>query len=804
MIRLTSWCTFFVLWLVLACSASAQSRADADSPGLESGAIVTGVGFVRSGQWSQLRTTVRNPTASDVSLTVVNTFGKSTNLQFGTTLWLPANSRRVIDLPARVSEYEQVEPRKGLDIASMLLSRTSAGREKTWLSREAGQALVESSTGQNISMLGSSEDVLFDLVSMVRQLQESEKGVRTIRSEFAPLTAMAWEPLAAVVISQTPDLNARQLHALRTWLSSGGKVWLMLGDMDPAFASALLGDLWDIAIVDHTRLSRVTFGRTKQAGDEYDQPVTLVRAMPGSATVLSRVGEWPAAMSIPVGKGQVIVTTLDARAWMTKQAKPSLEQVAEILLDRTRPSSTVQDAASELAATRIGRPIVSRTVVLTILILMIVLMTLAGVYFYRTQRLEWMGAVAPGLAILTAMILLGIGKARQGEVPLTISTVNIIRVTPALNQGIAQGSTAVYSPSTEDGPLQATTGGMVWPDLQGLQGRVIRLLVTDIGKWQWQGVEFSSGVIRTGALDQTIQFKEPVSMQGRFGPDGLEVFGKLGSMSSMRDMLLAAPGGVMSLDVASQTAGSPQSDERTFIAGLGNVLPANEYVRASGAILSEEQQQRQAFYRKVFKSTSELPSEPSIIGWVNNLTSGLALDHQHVSQTASLLMIPLNMQRAKAGTQVVVPSTFMPFELVKVPGRRASATIYNKSTNEWIAVTSSVRLALEFTLPDSVLPLEIESATFTLGIRAPGRQVDLYTRAGLKGEPAYSQANPSGKLVYAFGPASGLKPDAQGRIMIIVNVGESPSEDEIWSINSVSLHIQGMALPARSSSRPGR
>lgn len=802
--RLTSWCTFLVLWMVLAASAAAQTRSNDNQPAIDSGAVVTGVTFVKAGEWTQLRNIVGNPTANDVNVIVVNTLGSASNVQFGTTLWLPPHSMRVIDLPARVSDDEHVKPRSGLEIQTMLLSQTDTGREKSWLSRQTGQGIVEGNT-LNISILGQSDDHVFDLASEIRLTAENEKGVRAIPFLTAPFTVLAWQPLSAVIIPQTPKLDARQMDAMRSWLLAGGKIWLMLDQVDPAFASELLGDLWDVAVLDDVRLSRVTFGRTKQAGDEYDQPVKMVRTLPGSAKILSNVGPWPASMSISAGKGEVIVTTLEARAWKTKHAKATMQQIGSHLLVRGVRQGPLAQAANDLAATSIGRPIVGRNVVLSILLVMIILMIAAGIVFYRMGRLEYMGAVAPAIAVLVALILLGIGKSRQGEVPLTISTVSIMHVTPELGQAVVMGSTAVYSPAMQQGPLQATTGGMVWPDLSGLQGRVVRLLVNDLNTWKWQGVEFSSGVIRTGWFEQTIRLDQPITLKGKFGAKGLQLQANLGPLADMRDMLLATPGGIMSLATENPTA-SDVMTMQNYSAGPDNVLEARQYVAAGGAMLSEEQQQRQAFYAQLYNTPSGLPDQPNLMGWVKNLSPGLKLDDAFDERSASLVMIPLEMEAPAAGDEVLVPSTFMAFDVVRVPGERTSATVYNRNTGEWIPITNPTRMALAFTLPPSVLPLEIERATFTLAIRAPGRTVELFTREGVKGEPVYSQDSPTGSLVFEFGPEHKLKADAHGTVLVIVGVGDEENS-QLWEVRGVKLQVQGRkpaSISAAKKAAPGK
>lgn len=442
---------------------------------------------------------------------------------------------------------------------------------------------------------------------------------------------------------------------------------------------------------------------------------------------------------------------------------------------------------------------------MTILLIMIVLMIAGGIIFYRMDKLEWMGAAAPALAVVVALILLGIGKARQGEVPLTISTVSVMHVSPQLRQGVSTGSMAVYSPSMEQGPLQATTGGVVWPDLSGLQGRVVRFLVTDLGKWKWQGVEFSSGVIRTGLLEQSVQFDQSMSLQGRFGPRGLELNADLGPLSAMHDMLLATPGGVMSLEELkedeSQGVGA-KGDLRRFVAGPGNVLAAGRFVRAS-AMLSEEQQQRQAFYAQVFGTPSALPKQPSLIGWAMNMSSGLRLEDGFDERSATLMVIPIVLHSPVVGAEVMVPSTFMSFDVVKVPGENTSATVYNRATGEWIAVTNPTRMALAFKLPESVLPVTIDRAKFTMAIRAPGRTVALFTREGLKGEPAYSVNGPTGEVAFEFDKDHPVKTDAQGRVLVIVTVGDHSdlNNPPLWKISGVKLEVQGKAAAAKGKAR---
>lgn len=773
--------------------ASAQDTGQKVHPELVSGATMPGVGYMRPGHWLMLRHTVTNPTSEGAQLVVAGSVGNYPNIQFGTQVWLPPMSRRNVDLMARVNENEKPGRRvSALSSQSLLLLPSGDGGERSWLSRKDSQGMLNMSS-YTLAFLGEADDALYDLATLARGPGSDEKGLRSIRSPDAPAAVEAWRALDGLIIVSTPDLSPLQMRALRQWVFSGGRVWIMLDRVDESFVTQLLGDVWRVAVVDEVDLSRVVVGNTKQAGDEYPQPVKLVRTIAPRVQVIETVGQWPLALAMDAGQGRVLVTTLSARAMLTKQTRPVVDTIGMDLLRRTATDEALTTAAGQLAAQGIGRQIVGRALVLWTLVLLLVAMTVAGLLLHKRGKLEWMGVAGPVLAVLAGAFLLGIGKARQGQVPLTISSVGVVNVNPQQQLASRKAAVAVYSPSTEQGPLAAVAGGSLWPQMTGLQGRVVRLLATDLDQWKWQNVEFSAGAIRTGWLEQDITLQQPMWARGSFGPQGLEVQVNLGGYGPLEDTLLLTASGAASVTPADASAADLPRGAQGYVVRPGATMEKGQYMQAQGALLSDRQQQRQAFYKGLFEK-GNLPDQPSVVGWTRHLPVGLELPGEYELQNQNMLVIPIDLKATAPGQRVVIPAVFLPFRFDRLPGEGAPPTIYNPVSREWITeLTDPMRMVLAFDLPESVLPLKLQEASLTLTLRAPGRTVQVFAPANRRGEPVASVTSPSGQTTLDVS-ALGQSLTAQDRqVTLILDIGEA-SNQQLWGLTDITLQVAGQVL----------
>jgi len=794
--RLILLCVSLLVWMSGAVAAQGQDRG-ASSPRVDSAAVVSGVGFASPGRWAQLRNTVINPTDQPQNVILLNSLGKSTNLQYAQSVWLPPKSQRVVDVLVRMNPDETIPSRQGLPIQTMLLQDTAGGTERGWLSRYAGQVIVEQGTA--VSLLGLGDDAMYDVLGKMRSANDGGKGLRSVRTDSLPRTPQAWEGQRVLaIVDSLPDMDPQAMRALQGWLYSGGSIWIMLDRVSESFIQNLLGDNWQVTVIDEVELSRVVFGRTRQAGDTYEKPVKLVRTLPNGAQVLSQVGDWPAAMSIPVGQGQVVVTTLEARAWLTKQASDPIGDVGNALMRRAPYDEPVVTAAASLAAQSVGRQIVNRSVVLLVLAVMTLAILVIGLLLHRQGRLEWMGIIGPAMAVVAAVVLLVVGQKQQGQVPLTIASMQHVTVVPGTSHATVRGAAAVYSPDTHAGPLQITRGGSFWPDMTNLEGKVVRLLQTDLDQWQWQNVEFSSGVIRTGSYHQTIYLNQPVYAYGQFGPQGVTIETSLGQLGRPEDALIVSRNGGVWLESAPADqagSGDAASSSVKLYATPAMTLSHGEYLRSGNHVIADVQTRRQLFFKQAF-DRSTLPAEPALMAWTHQPGTGLTLSGDPEARDTALVTVPIQWRPVPAGTRVVIPSAFLEIEQVRGMGQMSGASLYTQE-GTWLESNNSTRMTLAVNVPESVLPFKADKAELLLSIRAPGRKVEVRATHRPNGELLASFDSPSMGVNRIDVTSLAQNITAQkNRIELVIEVSDATGNEQPWKINSLQMELSGQVLEA--------
>src|SRR5437660_5913508 len=81
----------------------------------------------------------------------------------------------------------------------------------------------------------------------------------------------------------------------------------------------------------------------------------------------------------------------------------------------------------------------------------------------------------------------------------------------------------------------------IYLDTEGLEGRALRRVQTDLDRWHWENLDLPPGV-RTGPFRHTVRTAEPVEATVRFGPDGVEGRVTPGPFGRIEDALLSTPG----------------------------------------------------------------------------------------------------------------------------------------------------------------------------------------------------------------------------------------------------------------------
>ncbi|MAE65740.1 MAG: hypothetical protein CMJ18_15835 [Phycisphaeraceae bacterium] len=861
---------------------------------LPGGVATSGLQFAREDTWTIGRSEIINPTDESGEFLLAISFLPTPYVQYTWKVWVPAQSRREVYVPIRAQEISE---ERGVDVEVMLDpdAKTVKAREKGLMRLEKGRPAMGMLRDRN-------DDPAAIAATAMRLGARQPRRIAYLRDRSVPPIFVGWEGLDSLVISHdAPNLDPAQMDALRDWLVSGGRLWVIAEQVDPALLARLLGDDWTCEIMDHVELNRFTIaGANASAELDFEVPVDMARVYAPGWEVIHEVRGWPASLVKRFGLGWVVVTTVGPRAWYEigwekkpdkpdKRVEVPREPLRELGRIITRNYDKPPLPAGELAAFaagQIGHKTLDRAWVGWILGTYVVLFAVSGLFLTRARRLEHSAWLGSGLAVVASLALVGVGVAHQGKVPLTIAEAQVARIVPHQHHAIVNGALAIYSPTEDKGPLKAEAGGGVWPNLSLQKGEQLRLRWDDVDKWVWDGLRLPSGAVLSARFRHTVGLEEQVSASIRFGPDGVE--GRLvpGPFKKFEDSVLLTPRG--------QFAVSLKSD-RTFRIGTGDELGRGSYV--GGTTMSNEQIRRQALLRKMFEArirrapifelesdepqhealakpeltdsirrsfasarTGKVkltrrarisilmhgakwrivdeqkgrerlfdilyedgalnvydvtqtagpqhagaasyhhPSVATLYAWTDAFPLGFTLPQDPVIDSTNVIALPVDIEPTPPGTRVTIPSGFIEFDPWRIAGKAGGSTLYKKDRDEWVESSNRSEIVLRFQLPPSTLPLEIESARWTIVMDAPGRDVEaeyLDVTPGVDGGDPEIRTVPLDDARSKIGvwqidlPASTVRHDADGGIVVGLKVGDAGGAAGQWKIERMQMTVTG-------------
>ncbi len=679
-----------------------------------------------------------------------------------------------------------------------------------------------------------------------------------------PPMFIGWQGQDTVVLARgDTEMDPAQIDALRQWILSGGRLWVMADQVDPGFLAALLRDDWTGQIVDRVALNEftVTDGSGGDAISEFEQPVEMVRLLAPDWRVIHHVRDWPASLYRQVGLGGVWITTIGPRAWYylapqkhyrTGQEQPNkptpqptLEQLAgdwpgfnQRMTEPPLPADLLERETVKM----IGHKILSRTPVGWILGLLCVVAVGFAVGFARKRRLEYSALASVVCAIVATGALLLIGSINQAQTPLTMAQTQFAQILPAQRTAVVNGVLAIYSPDKDRGPLMATSGGVVWPNLKSQGNEWLRMKWNDFDQWVWDGLQLPKGQPITVRFRQVFEFTDPVAVTAQFGPEGLAGSIKPGKFQPFEDAVLATSAGAHAVR---------RGASGTFT--LYDQLKRREYFESK--ILDTVRQRRLALYRGLLNperwrvtlkdgnriggllvgrdlekvrllldgtvkeiDSSQIvttsverpkgyPPRPMLLWWTAALGKkdlGFVLpEKQHAQHKGTALVaVPVDIRPTPTDTRVKVSGVFMPFRVVRGPTNRGSTTLYTKGTGVWESTAQPATVVIAYQLPPQVLPLKIKGGRWTIKIDASRREVETFFATDTELLPVPNSGG-SGSLQVDLSALDGrIQPNERGELVLALRVGEGRVQESMWRINDMSVWVEGVVeQPGESHER---
>jgi hypothetical protein len=389
--------------------------------------------------------------------------------------------------------------------------------------------------------------------------------------------------------------------------------------------------------------------------------------------------------------------------------------------------------------------------------------------------LAWVGPVA---ALSTGVAFMTLGEASRRAVSPTVAVVQRVAVNPGSPEVSVAGLLGHY---TEGGPanIGSTRGGLLELDMSGLEGQTRRLVTTDIDAWHWENLTLPTGV-RLASYASVAPTSETISCVAHFSGKGLA--GKLsaGRFHGLADVVIQAP---------SRRAFSMRlSPDGSFLIGENDLLAPDQFV--AGTVLTDDQQKRQAIYRRLLSDSRAQRSseEATVYVWADPISAPFDFGSQLRSVGSALILLALELEHAPAETLVTVPRGFMSYRRILEAG----------ATQPNLEGQAAIDQHLRFQLPPSVLPLQVEKARLWAKVESPSRRftVSGHLQNGLV--QLKSEHSPVDPLQIEITQHDLLVVDENGGLHLDIAVSDAdPALDEQppkWSIQTLELEVVGRTL----------
>ena len=821
-------------------SAGAQSKpsANPESPAvgnnapsstirfsLESYSRLGAYSFVPE-QWCDLHLRFENTGESTRNLICTSYFESDPSLQYGRQVWLPPHARMSLSHPALIPR-ESRDQGKSINIHSLLIERNDGAEvllktESEQLRNDRTLMLAQPTrnTGIVYGGAGASEvprDVM-DLVIGCRVIQRLSNKVTILSDDFLPTDENSLRCLDHLVVADNRlNDDYAALSAVRRWLHSGGRLWVMLDRVNSELLERLLGDDFHGYVADRVGLTslRVDSAPTLKNPDgepgetlTFDEPVEMARLVVTGMKVWHTVDGWPATLTVPWGEGRLLISTVGPRA-LIKATPP--ERLAEsdpqlksdyiprtpmadlsttILASREPPLLVAADIES-LAREYISYKIPNWTLIAGVMGGFLGLLILAGGLSWRLQRLEhfgWWGAL---LASSASLVLLMIGQSHRQGVPPTESSVQLAQVVGGTDDVRSRGAAAVYRSEPSQETIESLRGGVVAIDMKGLEGVTRRMITTDLQTFRWEGLPQPSGLhlFLESTSDTTSNRYE---VRSTFNEQGLS--GRFtGSNGAGADAMLATQFGRI---------GVKMSSEGALSGGVDEILATDQYMAAN--FLGAEQERRRRILEKLFESKSwkTVLRQPQLLVWLNDWPRGFTFGEGLIRQQQTLLVLPVEITRPKGGSEMLIPSPLVSFGTRLPPDGSLPTGCWDDGLGTWQERSSPCTTWLSFQIPRSLLPAKVSKVQ--LDIKASGA-IGRLELLGIRDHSAVrlkEVVNPVGMVHIEITDASVLNLSEDGELGLGIAAGDpnraggsDPTKMKVgatadyWKIESAGLNV---------------
>jgi hypothetical protein len=811
-------------------------------------------------KWSALDLVVSNPFDEPREVLTATYFDEAPTLQYGRRLWVPARARLATWAPVLLPRLPPSGDTR-FGIHSVVFDPTQ--RQEVLQREDAGTRLHSGTIPARLDrpitgFLGTSvpgdgkSDPAFDLVIAGRLSKHQSRRIALFNAHTPIPDDFGLQGVDQLVISNEQiHEDVVRLPAIRRWMHAGGSLWIMLDVVDPLALERIAGDEFRCHVVDRVGLTSVRIDSTRKDGStaaveaDYEQPVDLVRVVLADSDVQVEhtVNGWPAAFWKSFGAGRLLVTTLGARGWlrervpddpsavnragrarasdtpteqesdMQSQAEsrfvlppPMTDLANEFFMIPVTQRSSILDAFETQAAEYIGYSIPPRWQIAGLLIGLGGSVVTLGVWLGRKRALEHLGWSGPALSLGVSSALLIIGGLNRHAIPATVAVADMVHAISGTDDIWSQGAVVFFRSESGRWEISSTDGGRLLPDMTGQEGTTRRLVWSDLDAWSWQNL-YQTAPQRSGRFDQARTLPHRIEAQATAGPDGLSGRLSIPATMSASDPILATRIGQLAVDLA------PGGSIRVAADG---VLVKDQYLAAG--VLSDEQNRRRRTNELVLQNLrgNDL-SSPLLLFWADQRLSDFQYEQGQRRLGASLVAVPLRLERPPVNTVVRIPSPLLGFRSTYQPGGQPSSPIWDNTRHQWQEYPGAASAWLKFQLPRELLPLELTRGRLVIRVTGPLGRLEVFglyrepgdVRTGaIGGQPVsiHTWDQPVGTLPVPLDDSNLLRVGNDGSLVLglaikgperLVEHDQTAPPDEkpsYWRIEELSLELTGKVV----------
>lgn len=637
------------------------------------------------------------------------------------------------------------------------------------------------------------------------------RRVANMGSSPLPIHQFDWSVLKSAVVADESKLqDLAFVDSLRSFVETGGKLWVMLDRVSPTAIRPLLGTNQLCEEVDAVELQDFT---VSVIGDstliaESDRvvsseaPLRMRRVLQSGGTVTHEVDGWPAAIWMSVGYGEILLTTLDPAAWVEPRdlsndpggnslgvsAFASRIWSSRLALEVNVPTRNLPlDAETSYPLELMGSRVVSKGWIAAGLIVFCLLLLVLGVWRWRAGDLRTIGIATPTLAIVFSggmVLATSFTRLDQSE---SVTRLQLIQVAENGASAMVREQGAVYLKAGRQMELSGSVDGAVQID-EELQSGVQRQTQNGFQNWQLDNASWPPGFWRYNS-----QFRVPTSdlkVKAILDSDGLRL--ELPELpSTLEDPVL------------SYTLGG-----RMLVGGSGPTRSVDPSLTAkdgrwiAGTLISTEQQRRLEVYRQFFATGDRKQYLDQVLyGWTDVWPETPGWSRELEESGSALVALPVELQRPNPKELIDVPHGLV--RLQNDESRLGSSLAFDGQTGEWVReLTSAATANLQLVLPKELVPFEAEYLDLMLNMEAPQRDVQLRieTEQGVVFTQDFNE--PSIPWSGRVSDPRVLEAAKDGTLNLVLEVsdrkdlkqGQSSNRSVPWQVNNLEASYRGRVV----------